>query len=71
MGDLSRFHLTLAVGGRPVMHGWWSSEAAARLKLNEWAKGRGSEGVRILLVDEEEGLLLTAWPDVGGQASPD
>jgi hypothetical protein len=69
MSDLTRFHLTLAVGGRPVMQGWWSSEAAARSKLKEWAKGRGSEGVRILLVDEAEGALLAVWPEGEDQAS--
>lgn len=59
-----RFHLTLAAAGRPVMHGWWESEATARRKWAAWIGEHGSvPGARITLVDEETGTTLTTWPD--------
>ena len=59
----ARFHLTLADAARPMMHGWWESEATARQKFTAWVGERGKEGARITLVDEETGATLTTWPD--------
>jgi acyl-coenzyme A synthetase/AMP-(fatty) acid ligase len=59
-----RFHLTLTSAGRPVMHGWWASEATARGMLPAWVGSWGEmPGARITLVDEETGSVLTVWPD--------
>lgn len=58
-----RYHLLLALDGRPAMHGWWDSEATARQQFVGWIGERGSmPGVRIVLVDEETGATLTTWP---------
>ncbi|MCX5522568.1 hypothetical protein OG342_06785 [Streptomyces bobili] len=59
----ARYHLTLSMAGRPMMHGWWKSEATARRKFSAWIGERGKEGARITLVDEETGTTLTTWPD--------
>jgi hypothetical protein len=62
--DDQRFHLTLTLDGRPAMQGWWGSEATARRQFKVWIGERGSmPGVRIVLVDEETGTVLTTWPD--------
>ncbi|MCI3277547.1 hypothetical protein [Streptomyces cylindrosporus] len=58
-----RFHLTLATGDRPTMHGWWGREETARGKFDSWVGTWGTPGARVSLVDEENGSLLTAWPD--------
>ncbi|MFE0470446.1 hypothetical protein ACFW2V_02370 [Streptomyces sp. NPDC058947] len=58
-----RYHVTLIVDSRPMMQGWWGSEAVARGKFREWVGGRGKAGVRITLVDEDTGTLLTSWPE--------
>jgi hypothetical protein len=59
-----RFHLALTVDGRPVMHGWWGSEATARRKFTSWIGEHSSmSGARVTLVDEEAGAVLTTWPD--------
>jgi hypothetical protein len=59
-----RFHVTLSSAGRPMMHGWWASEATARDKVRDWARERGSlPDARVTLVDEETGTVLTTWPD--------
>ena len=59
----SRYHLTLAVGGRPMMQGWWGSEAVARGKFREWVGGRGQADATVTLVDEDTGATLTRWPE--------
>lgn len=59
----NRYHVTLAVDGRPMMQGWWGSEAVARSKFREWVGGRGGVGATVTLVDEETGAVLTAWPE--------
>jgi hypothetical protein len=64
----SRYHLTLTVGGRPVMHGWWEKEATGRRKLTTWVGEQGRPGARIALVDEETGKTLDEWPAVVGGA---
>ena len=69
MNHPGRYHLTLTVGGRPMMHGWWDDEAVARDRFRDWIGERGSmPGARVALVDEETGEPLDSWPslDVGG-----
>ncbi|MGW1801693.1 hypothetical protein ACWCQN_38695 [Streptomyces sp. NPDC001984] len=62
----SRFHLTLAADGRPVMHGWWSDEAVARGKFVSWVGQYGTmPDARLLLADEAEAHPLAVWPDGG------
>ncbi|MFD9276955.1 hypothetical protein ACFWD7_06630 [Streptomyces mirabilis] len=61
--DDQRYHLTLTLGGRPAMQGWWGSEATARRQFKVWIGERGSmPGVRIVLVDELEARVLASWP---------
>ena len=60
-----RFHLTLTSDGRPVMHGWWASEATAWAQVAVWIGSWGElPDARVQLVDEEAGETLAAWPDV-------
>jgi hypothetical protein len=59
----ARFHLVLAVAGRPVAQGWWASEATARGKFATWVGEWGRPGARVTLVDEDTGTLLTEWPE--------
>ena len=59
-----RYHLTLFAGGRPIAHGWWADEAAARAKFREWVGDWGKPGARVVLVDEETGETLAQWPSV-------
>ncbi|MGW0626405.1 hypothetical protein [Streptomyces sp. NPDC002758] len=68
MTDPQRFRLTLTAAGRPVMHGWWGSEATARHKFTRWIGEHGSSGARIVLVDTETGETLATWPGVVGGA---
>jgi len=59
-----RYHLTLTADGRPVMHGYWASEATGRDRFRVWIGERGSmPGAHITLVDEVAGETLTTWPD--------
>ncbi|WP_409468413.1 hypothetical protein [Streptomyces sp. HC307] len=58
-----RFHLTLTTAGRPVVHGWWGSEATARGKLTDWIGLSKGPDARVTLVDEETGDTLASWPD--------
>lgn len=69
MTNPDRYHLLLAVGGRPVQHGWWDSEATARRKLTRWIGDWGRPGARITLTDEQTGTELTAWPGIVGGES--
>jgi hypothetical protein len=58
-----RYHLTLTLSGQPAMQGWWTSEATARRQFSSRVGERGSmPGVRITLVDELDGTVLTTWP---------
>ena len=60
-----RYHVVLESAGRPMMHGWWASEATARDKFRDWIGERGSmPDARVTLVDEETGTVLTTWPDL-------
>ncbi|GGW15793.1 hypothetical protein GCM10018980_51530 [Streptomyces capoamus] len=59
-----RYHLTLAAGGRTMMHGWWSDEQTARRKFARCIGEYGSmPGARVTLTDEETGTVLTTWPE--------
>lgn len=59
-----RYHLTLSLDGKPARHGWWGSERTARLKCAEWIGEPGNAGhVRVTLVDEVTGAVLTTWSD--------
>jgi len=60
-----RYHLLLTLDGQPAMHGWWASEATARLQFREWVGERGRPGTRITLADEKTGDVLDAWPAAG------
>jgi hypothetical protein len=59
----ARYHLLLALGGVPAMHGWWESEVIARRQFRDWVGERGRAGTRIVLVDEEDGVELAVWPE--------
>jgi hypothetical protein len=61
--ESERYHVTLTIGGRPVMHGWWGAEAVARGKFTRWVGEHDRPDARITLVDEETGTVLTTWPD--------
>ena len=68
---MTRFHLTLFSGGRPMQHGWWESEATARSKFRDWIGSRMPNS-RVTLAEEVGGVerLLDSWPDDPmGQAS--
>ncbi|MFF9309867.1 hypothetical protein ACF1BS_03060 [Streptomyces sp. NPDC014748] len=59
-----RFHLLLSSDGRPVVQGWWGSEATARRKLVGWVgEYGGMPDARIILADEKTGETLAVWPD--------
>jgi hypothetical protein len=54
----------LSSADRPMMQGWWASEATARDKVRDWIGERGNlPDARVTLVDEETGTVLTTWPD--------
>ncbi|MFF9458071.1 hypothetical protein [Streptomyces flaveolus] len=61
-----RYRVTVTVGGRPMLHGWWSAEAVARAKFSSWVGEHGDQpGARVTLTDEANGSVLTEWPDPG------
>lgn len=64
MTSPGRYHLLLANGGSPTQHGWWESEATARVKFTEWVGDWGKPGARVVLVNEETGETLAQWPSV-------
>ena len=62
--NAGRYHLLLTSVGRPVMHGWWASEATARDQFTRWVGAHGSlPDARVTLIDEETGSVLTTWPE--------
>lgn len=64
MTSPGRYHLLLAIDGRPMMHGWWDDETTARDKFRRWVGEYGSmPGARITLVDEVTGETLASWPE--------
>ncbi|MDQ0842380.1 hypothetical protein [Streptomyces sp. V1I6] len=61
--DPPRYHLVLAIHGRPTMQGWWASRATADHKMVSWIGERGSiPGASVTLTDETDGRQLAAWP---------
>jgi hypothetical protein len=61
--DPQRYHLLLAIDGRPTMHGWWGSRATVDRKFTTWiGEFGGADGARITLTDETDGRELAAWP---------
>ncbi|GEK04504.1 hypothetical protein [Streptomyces sp. 1-11] len=64
MTSLDRYYLLLVCDGRPVLRGWWGTEAVARRKFRVWVGEYGSmPGARITLLDEERTALLATCPD--------
>lgn len=58
-----RYHLLLAIEGRPTMHGWWASRPTADRKFLGWIGDYGSTaGTRITLTDEDDERQLATWP---------
>jgi hypothetical protein len=59
-----RYRVTVTVGGRLMLQGWWESAATARRKFTRWVGEHGDQpGARITLTDEETGDVLTEWPE--------
>ncbi|MFF2101014.1 hypothetical protein [Streptomyces sp. NPDC058202] len=58
-----RYRLTLTLGDRQVMHGWWREEAAARKQIPVWVRDWGIEGAVITLTDTATGTVIHRWPD--------
>lgn len=63
MDDEGRYRLTLTMGGRRTMRGWWADETAARGQIRVWVRNWGVPGARITLLDEETGAMLAEWPE--------
>jgi hypothetical protein len=64
---VDRYHVTLSIGARTVIRGWWSDEATAERKYKRWIGERGGvDGARITLTDEADGgRVLKSWPPEG------
>ncbi|WP_405699029.1 hypothetical protein OG209_04990 [Streptomyces sp. NBC_01383] len=62
---MDRYRVTLTIGARTIMRGWWSDLPTAERKYKAWIGERGGvDGARIVLVDElEAGRTLQSWPD--------
>ncbi len=46
------------------MHGWWADRSTAERKFTTWVGEFGAmPDARVVLVDEEAGVVLTSWPD--------
>lgn len=46
------------------MSGWWADEAVARDKFRDWiGSHRDLVEPRFTLTDENDGTLLTSWPE--------
>ncbi|MDX3365009.1 hypothetical protein PV387_03045 [Streptomyces sp. ME02-6987-2C] len=59
-----RYRVTATCSGRPAITGWWDREDVARGKFRDWVSQYGSlPGARITLVDEEQAVTLTVWPE--------
>ncbi|MGW1728709.1 hypothetical protein ACWCQK_38275 [Streptomyces sp. NPDC002306] len=57
-----RFHLVLAVDGRPVVQGWWSVPEVARKNATEWIGLSAAPSAHVTLVDTTTGKTMTEWP---------
>lgn len=62
---MDRYRLTLTIGPRRIMSGWWPDPDTAKRKLDRWINERGGvAATRITLTDEaEDGRVLRSWPD--------
>lgn len=59
-----RHRVTLTLGGRPAVQGWWDDRATAEQKYRSWIGAHGGrDGASVTLTDEETGTVLTSWPD--------
>ncbi|OQQ12941.1 hypothetical protein B0675_36470 [Streptomyces sp. M41(2017)] len=63
MDDEGRYRLTLTMGGRRTMRGWWATETAARKQIPVWVRDWGVEGAVITLTDTATGTVIHRWPD--------
>ncbi|MFE7794511.1 hypothetical protein [Streptomyces sp. NPDC057460] len=65
---MDRYRVTLSIGARIIMRGWWSEEAVAERKYKRWIGERGGvDGARITLTDEQDGgRVLKSWPPENG-----
>ena len=62
--DQERFRVTVSSAGRTVMRGWWGDEGVARGKFRDWiGSHRDLVEPRFILTDENDGTLLTSWPE--------
>ncbi|MFK4213767.1 hypothetical protein [Streptomyces sp. NPDC030920] len=61
---MDRYRLTLAIGARTIMRGWWPDLPTAERKYLRWIGERGSvNGARVTLADETaDGRTLKSWP---------
>ncbi|MGV9427111.1 hypothetical protein ACWDO7_22845 [Streptomyces sp. NPDC003656] len=59
----ARYHLLLAIDGRPTLHGWWDDETVAHGKHTELVSEHGRPGVHVTLTDEDNGDTLATWPE--------
>jgi hypothetical protein len=58
-----RYRVTVTIEGRPMLQGWWETEAVARAKFSSWVGEHGDRpGTRVTLTDEASGSVLTEWP---------
>ncbi|WP_329612516.1 hypothetical protein OG244_03740 [Streptomyces brevispora] len=62
---MDRYRLTLTIGARTIMRGWWADLPTAELKYTRWIGERGSiNGTRITLTDDaDNGQVLQSWSD--------
>ncbi|MFE6977230.1 hypothetical protein [Streptomyces sp. NPDC057682] len=58
---VDRYRLTLSIGPRIIMRGWWADLPTAEKKYTRWIGERG-HNARIDLVDEVTGEVLRSWP---------
>ncbi|MCX4399521.1 hypothetical protein OG887_43275 (plasmid) [Streptomyces sp. NBC_00053] len=61
---MDRYRLTLAIGARTIMRGWWPDLPTAERKYLRWIGERSCvNGTRVTLVDEAaDGRALESWP---------
>ncbi|MEV7715264.1 hypothetical protein [Streptomyces sp. NPDC088270] len=61
---MDRYRLTLTIGTRTIMRGWWPDLPTAERKYLRWIGERGSvNGARVTLADETaDGSTLKSRP---------
>lgn len=59
---VDRYRLTLSIGPRIIMRGWWAHLPTAEKKYTRWIGERGHNTL-IDLVDEVTGEVLRSWPN--------